>query len=175
MFQSEHGTQEFGKIWPCCRRGMPDMEIVEDDLSSPEVARLLAEHLEGMFRHSPPDSVHALDPDGLRARDVTFWTIWEGDDLLGCGALRELDPRHAEVKSMRTARKYLRQGVASAMLRHLISEATARGYERLSLETGSGPGFHPAEALYTRFGFHYCGPFGDYVDDPFSRFMTRTL
>jgi putative acetyltransferase len=151
------------------------MRIVEDDLSGPQVAGLLAEHLAGMYATSPPESVHALDLEGLRAPDVTFFTAWEGDELLGCGALKELDPLHGEIKSMRTARSHLRRGVASAVLTHLIAVARRRGYLRLSLETGSGPAFAPALSLYERFGFRYRGPFGEYVEDPFSRFMTLEL
>ena len=151
------------------------MRIVEDDLSSEKVALLLSEHLEGMVRHSPPESVHALDINGLRAPDITFWTVWDGESLLGCGALKELDPRHGEIKSMRTARRYLRRGVANAMLQHLVVEARARAYARLSLETGSGPAFAAADSLYRKFGFTDCGPFGNYREDPFSRFMTLQL
>lgn len=151
------------------------VRIVNDDLSSEKVALLLSEHLEGMARHSPPESVHALDIKGLRAADVTFWTVWAGKNLLGCGALKELDTRHGEIKSMRTARGYLRRGVAKAMLQHLIDKSRSRSYARLSLETGSGPAFAAADSLYRKFGFVDCGPFGSYRDDPFSRFMTLEL
>lgn len=122
---------------------------------------------------SPPESVHALDLDGLRRPEITFWTAWSGNALLGCGALKELSPDHGEVKSMRTARAHRRGGVARAMLAHIVAEARRRGYERLSLETGSMAEFAPARALYERFGFGYCGPFAGYVDDPNSVFMTR--
>lgn len=144
-------------------------------MSSDRVAELLSEHLEGMAHHSPPESIHALDLDGLRAADITFWTVWDDEDLLGCGALKELDSRHGEIKSMRTASAHLRRGVATAMLQHLIDESRARTYTHLSLETGSGPAFEPADALYRKFGFQYRGPFGNYRDDPFSRFMTLEL
>ena len=151
------------------------MRIIEDDLSSEKVAELLSEHLEGMTRHSPPGSVHALDASGLCATDITFWTVWDDDNLIGCGALKELDSRHGEIKSMRTANRYLRRGVATAMLEHLIDTARTRSYMRLSLETGSGPAFAPAASLYRKFGFEFCGPFSSYRDDPFSRFMTLSL
>ncbi len=151
------------------------MQIVVDDLTRPEVIALLDEHLEGMHDHSPPESVHALDPEGLQAPEVTFWTAWEGDDLLGCAALKQLDAGHGEIKSMRTTRAHLGRGVATALLRHLMNEARCRSYSRLSLETGSGAAFEPAHALYLKFGFQFCGPFADYVDDPFSRFMTLEL
>ena len=151
------------------------MKIIEDDLTSASVALLLREHLDGMVRHSPPESIHALDLQGLRADDITFWTAWDHSELLGCGALKELDARHGEIKSMRTARSHLRRGVARAILRHLIDEARARRYSRLSLETGSGDAFVPAAQLYAKFGFEYCGPFSDYGPDPFSRFMTLEL
>lgn len=151
------------------------MEIKVDDLSGPEVHELLREHLQSMFLHSPPESVHALDLEGLRRPEITFWTVWEGGGLLGCGALKELDPRHAEIKSMRTASAHLRRGVAAHLLRHILEEGARRGYTRLSLETGSAEAFEPARRLYARFGFAYCGPFGDYVEDPYSVFMTREL
>ena len=151
------------------------MRIVRDDLSRPEVRELLSEHLEGMHANTPPESVHALDVDGLRAPDVTFWTAWEGAELLGCGALKEIAPEHGEIKSMRTSTDHLRRGVATAILQHLIDEAKRRGYSRLSLETGSGGAFQAALSFYERFGFDYCGPFGDYREDPFSRFMTLEL
>lgn len=151
------------------------MRIIEDDLSSAEVDALLNEHLEGMARHSPPQSIHALDLDELRAPDVTFWTAWDNEELLGCGALKELDASHGEIKSMRTARAHLRQGVAATILQHLIDECRRRSYARLSLETGSGAAFAPAISLYTKFGFEHCGPFSEYPADPFSRFMTLEL
>jgi putative acetyltransferase len=151
------------------------MKITVGDLASERVADLLGEHLEGMARFSPPESIHALDLDGLRAADITFWTIWDDEHLLGCGALKELDSRHGEIKSMRTANAHLRRGVATAMLQYLIDESRARSYRYLSLETGSGPAFEPADSLYKKFGFRYCGPFSNYPDDPFSRFMTLKL
>lgn len=151
------------------------MEIKRDDLSGPEVQALIGEHLQGMFEHSPPESVHALDLDGLRQPEITFWSAWEGDRLAGCGALKELDPEHGEVKSMRTSSAFLRRGVASRMLEHIIGEAKRRGYRRLSLETGSMEAFEPARQLYVRFGFEYCGPFADYAEDPNSAFMTKEL
>lgn len=151
------------------------MKIIEDDLSSAEVTDLLSEHLEDMARHSPAESVHALDVSGLRAPDVTFWTVRDGSVLLGCCALKELDQTHGEIKSMRTSSRHLRRGVASVMLSHLIQEAAGRSYMRLSLETGSGPAFDPAHALYEKFGFRFCAPFGDYQEDPFSRYMTLSL
>ena len=151
------------------------MDIRQDDLTGPAIRALLAEHLRHMHTLSPPESVHAMDIDQLRRPDVTFWTAWAGDELLGCGALRELSPQHGEVKSMRTASARRGQGVAQAMLAHILAEAGRRGYERLSLETGSVPAFAPARCLYARAGFAECPPFGDYAEDPFSVFMTRVL
>ena len=152
------------------------MDIREDDLSGAAVRDLLREHLAGMAAYSPPDSVHALDIPALRAPGVTFWTAWEGDDLLGCGALRELDAEQGEIKSKRTTRKHLRRGAAAAILTHIIAVARARGYRRLNLETGSGAAFEPAYALYRRFGFAPCPAFGDYPpNDPFSRFLSLDL
>ena len=149
------------------------MEIRLDDLSGPEVRELLQEHRQSMFLHSPPESVHALDIEGLRAPEIMFWTVWEDGELLGCGALKELDSAHAEIKSMRTSARHLRRGVATSLLQHILGEAERRGYRRLSLETGSAEAFDPARRLYERFGFTYCGPFADYVEDPYSVFMTR--
>ncbi len=151
------------------------MKIIEDDLTGAAVIALLGEHLEGMAKSSPPESIYALGLEGLRAPDVTFWTAWDGSALLGCGALKELDPEHGEIKSMRTAKAHLRKGVASAILKHIIAEARARSYRRLSLETGTGEAFDPAHALYQRFGFVYCGPFGEYRDSSFNAFMTLSL
>lgn len=151
------------------------MEIKLDDLNGHEVSQLLLEHLQSMRRISPPESVHALDVDGLRKPDVTFWTVWENGELLGCGALKELDHEHGEVKSMRTASRHLRKGVARKLLEYILDEARRRGYRRISLETGSQKEFEPAHHLYSSCGFTFCDPFADYVDDPNSVFMTRAL
>ena len=155
---------------------MPDsFEIHVDDLSGSEVAALLQEHLESVALHSPPESVHALDLEALRAPGVTFWSVRQGSELVGCGALKELDATHGEIKSMRTASSHLRKGVAAALLEHMLNEARKRAYRRLSLETGSMEAFAAARALYARFGFEPCRPFADYVDDPYSVFMTKEL
>ena len=151
------------------------MDIRVDDLSGPEIAELLREHLRSAALHSPPESVHALDLEGLRKPEITFWSFWEGPELLGCGALRELDAHHGEIKSMRTATAHLRRGVASRILIHILEVARQRSYRRLSLETGSMEAFAPARSLYSRFGFQPCGPFADYVEDPYSVFMTIEL
>jgi putative acetyltransferase len=151
------------------------VEIKVDDLTGPEIAALLDEHMESMHTHSPPESVHALPIEKLRERDVTFWSVWENGELLGCGALKQLDPQHGEVKSMRTVSKHLRKGVGRAVLDHIITEAKRRGYQRLSLETGSMAAFEPARMLYQRAGFIYCEPFGEYVEDSNSVFMTMQL
>ena len=151
------------------------MDIRIDDLTRSAVHALLSEHLAHMHSITPAESVHALPIDELRKPDVTFWCAWEGDELLGCGALKELTPRHGEVKSMRTVRAHLRKGVARAILVQIIDEAKRRSYERLSLETGSMVEFQPAVRLYSGFGFTSCPPFGDYVEDPNSLFMTRKL
>jgi putative acetyltransferase len=151
------------------------MKIEIDDLSRPEIQALLNQHLQSMYELSPPESVHALDHEQLRKPDVTFWSAWEGPLLLGCGALKELDARHGEVKSMRTAVAVRRQGVARALLAHIVAAARQRSYERLSLETGSMDAFKPAQKLYESFGFEYCGPFGEYNEDPNSVFMTMRL
>jgi putative acetyltransferase len=151
------------------------MLVKIDDLQGPEIARLLQEHLEGMRAISPPCSVHALDIEALRRPEITFWSAWEDGQLLGCGAMKELDASHAEVKSMRTASQHLRKGVAATLLHTIIEAALARCYQRLSLETGTTAHFKPAHALYESFGFKVCGPFGNYALDPFSLFMTKEL
>lgn len=151
------------------------MEIRIDDLRGAEIARLLEEHLRSMHALSPAESVHALPIEGLRKPEVTFWSVWQGAELLGCGALKELDARHGEIKSMRTVTAHLRKGVAARLLEHIVAEARSRAYRRLSLETGAPEAFAPARNLYARFGFQVCGPFGDYIEDPNSVFMTREL
>ncbi len=151
------------------------MQIRIDDLQGPEIAQLLRAHLENSAKWSPPESIHALDLDGLRKPEITFWTAWEKTALLGCGALKELDPFHGEIKSMHTAAAHRGKGVARGLLAHIESEARRRGYKRLSLETGSMEGFAPARALYSSFGFVECEPFGSYFLDPNSTCMTREL
>lgn len=151
------------------------MLIREDDLRGPEIAALLQVHLDHMHATSPPESAHALDLDGLRAPEITFWTLWDDKTLLGCGALKELDPAHGEIKSMHTAEAARGKGVARRLLQHIVDEARRRGYRRLSLETGGTADFAAAHGLYGSFGFQSCGPFADYVLDPFSVFMTLEL
>lgn len=150
-------------------------EIRVDDLRGPEIAHLLAEHLRTLAEVTPTKSRHALNLDELRGPGITFWSVWQGAELAGCGALKELDAEHGEIKSMRTAPGHLRKGVASAVLDHIISEARRRGYRRLSLETGSANFFAPAHGLYRKFGFTPCPPFEGYVEDPNSAFLTIQL
>ena len=147
------------------------MQIRVDDLRGPEIRALLEEHLRNMHEISPPESVHALDLEALRHPAITFWTAWDGKELLGCGAMKELDRTHGEVKSMRTAGAHRRKGVARAVLETIVAEARRRSYERLSLETGSQKEFAPARKMYESFGFGYCGLFEGYVEDPHSVFM----
>lgn len=151
------------------------MHIKIDDLKGSEIYELLQEHLQSMALHSPPESIHALGIEALHSPEITFWTVWEDGQLLGCGALKELDSQHGEIKSMRTASLHLRKGVAKYILNHILEEAKRRGYSRLSLETGSMEAFEPARKLYANFGFTYCEPFADYVEDPNSVFMTKAL
>jgi putative acetyltransferase len=151
------------------------MDIRIDDLQGNEIIALLREHKADLAQHSPPESCHALDLDDLRTPAVTFWSVWHEGELMGCGALKQLDSAHAEVKSMRTASAQVRKGVATRLMRHILQEARRRQYRRLSLETGSMEVFEPARALYERFGFEQCGPFADYVEDPYSMFMTIEL
>lgn len=151
------------------------MEIRIDDLSGTEVIDLLIEHRRAMFEHSPPESVHALDVVELRAANMTFWSAWDGNSLTGCGALKQIDETQGEVKAMRTATEHLRKGVARQILDHIIAEARVRNYERISLETGTADAFDAARRLYESRGFEYCGPFGEYSEDPHSVFLTLTL
>ncbi|MEO8011098.1 MAG: GNAT family N-acetyltransferase [Dokdonella sp.] len=151
------------------------MNIRVDDLSHPAIRALLEEHVQNMIAITPAGSVHALDLGRLRVPEITFWTAWDEGQLLGCGALKQLEPTHGEIKSMRTPDAARRRGVGRAMLEHIVSVARERGYTRLSLETGAMPAFVPARTLYSRFGFTPCGPFGDYADDPNNVFMTLRL
>lgn len=151
------------------------VNIREDDPRREPVANLLSEHLQDMAAHSPPESIHALDVNALCAPDITFWTVWSDDTLLGCGALLELDRTHGEIKSMRTAAGHRRKGVAAHILQHITAVAEQRGYSLLSLETGSMDAFAPARTLYERFGFAFCEPFADYALDPNSVFMSRVI
>ena len=155
--------------------GRGPMHIKEDDLTGPEIRALLETHFAGMLANSRAGSCHFLDFEGLNAPDVTFWSIWDSESLVGCGALKQLSPEQGEIKSMRTHADHLRKGAGAAMLKHIIFVARQRGYIRLSLETGSSEAFLPARALYEAYGFEYCPPLGDYVDDPFSRFMTLAI
>ena len=151
------------------------MDIRQDDLRGPEIAALLRAHLDHAAAHSPPESIHALDLDRLRVPEITFWSVWQGGELMGCGALKELAPDHGEIKSMHTARAHRGKGVGTRLVAHILEVAKARGYRRVSLETGTMDGFAPARALYGRFGFRVCPPFAQYREDPNSVCMTLEL
>lgn len=151
------------------------LTIIEDDLSGSAIRALVAQHLGAMQAHSPPDKVHALPVDALRAPGVTFWSAWCDGTLAGMGALRMLDAAHGEIKSMRVADAFLRQGVGEALLQHLLAIARARGLARISLETGRTAPFAPAIALYRKYGFAECAAFADYASDAFSQCMTLVL
>lgn len=146
-----------------------------DDLTHPAVQNLVAYHISGMLEQSPPESSHALDVQKLRDPAVTFWSAWEGEQLAGIGALKMLNTEHGELKSMRTATAFLRRGVANQFLVHILHVARERGLQRLSLETGTQPGFAACHQLYCKHGFVDCEPFADYQPDPNSRFMTLML
>ena len=154
---------------------MAGLRIVADDLSGEAIGRLIAFHISEMRRWTPPEKIHAMPRERLGEPDVAFFSAWQGDDLAGCGALKQLAPDHGELKSMRVAPALLRQGVGEAILLHLVAEARARGYARLSLETGRPEPFRAAQALYAKHGFTECEPFGDYVSDEFSLCMSRAL
>ena len=151
------------------------IEIRVDDLSGSATRELIARHLRGMHENSPAESVHAFDIARLRDPAVTFWSAWIDGAIAGCGALKQLDARRGEIKSMRVADDFLGRGVGRAMLEHIVGEARNRGMLSLWLETGSAPAFTPALRLYESSGFRRCGPFGGYSDDPFSIFMTREI
>ena len=151
------------------------MKIIVDDLQGKEIADFLDEHIKEMKTLSPPESKHALDLEGLRKPEITFWTVWEGQKLVGCGGLMELDKTQGEIKSVRTSSASRKAGVASRLIQHMFNEAEKRGYSRLSLETGSMEYFAAARKFYEKFGFEYCEPFSDYVLDPHSVFMTKNL
>jgi putative acetyltransferase len=151
------------------------MRIEIDDLVRPDVIALVDLHLREAHANSPACHVFALDTSGLRHPDVTLWTAWDGDDLLAMGALKQIDPAHGEIKSMRTAPAHVRKGIGAAMLDHLVAEGRARGYRRLSLETGNNDPFAAARAMYQRAGFVECGPFAGYDDTSFSRYFTLDL
>lgn len=151
------------------------MEIRIGLLTHPAVIALLEEHHQDMLIHSPAESVHALDLSALAQQSITFWSVWKDDELAGCGALKELDSFHGEIKSMRTCRDFLRQGVAKLLLEHMIKQANSRGYQKLSLETGTMDAFLPAQKLYQQLGFQHCHPFADYQEDPYSTFMSKAI
>lgn len=151
------------------------MTIKIGQLRHPDVIALLAEHHADMLKHSPQESVHALDLSKLEADDISFWTLWMNNELAGCCALKALSHEHGEIKSMRTSAKFLRQGVAKQLLIHLIEQAKQRAYKHLSLETGTADAFKPAHHLYQQFGFQPCQPFAHYQADPYSMFMTKNL
>ena len=151
------------------------MVIRVDDLTGPEISAFLAAHIEDMRSVSPPESKHALDLAGLRRPEITFWTAWMDGRLVGCCALKELNPTHGEVKSMRVAEDRRGTGIGAALVLHVIETARRRGYGRLSLETGAMPFFAPAQRLYQRHGFVACGPFAAYAPDPNSVFLTLAL
>lgn len=153
------------------------MIVRAGDFTNPKVLALLREHLTGMQTNSPPESVYALDVEGLQSADVAFFTVWDSDEeeLLAIGALKEIDAATGELKSMRTAQVHLRRGAAAFLLEFFISKARQRGYQRLCLETGSGPAFEPALALYRRYGFENCEPFGDYEASAFNQFLQLRL
>jgi putative acetyltransferase len=146
-----------------------------DDLKSAEVQALIAEHLQGMHSSTPPGHVNALALASLMCPEITFWTVWDGTTLCGCGALKELSSTAGEIKSMRTRAVHLRKGVGQAVLTEIMSTAQRRAYQTLYLETGTGAAFEAAHALYEKNGFSWCGPFGDYVATDFNVFMSREM
>lgn len=151
------------------------MKIIIDDLESQEIAEFLTQHIDDMKAFSPPESKHALDLEGLRCSSVTFWSVRNNESIVACGALKEIDSKHCELKSMRTVVSERRTGVASLLLKHILKEAIKRQYSKVSLETGTMSFFKPAHQLYKKFGFKECDPFVNYIDDPNSLFMVKFL
>jgi len=153
----------------------PDWQFHEGELDREDVRVLLGQHFAEMRAGSPPSACHVLPADGLKSPDIRFFTVRENGQLLGCGALKRLGPSHGELKSMRTANAALGRGVGKVLLNHLVMAARSQGVTRLSLETGSTPQFAAALRLYEREGFEPCGPFGGYIDTPFTRFFTKII
>jgi len=151
------------------------VEIRIDNIESAVVKKLLQEHHDDMLKHSPVESVHALDFSSLRETSITFYTAWDNGQLAGCAALNKLDDKQVELKSMKTSTSFLRRGVAAKLLSYLLIEAQKKGYEKISLETGTADVFVPAQKLYKRFEFTSCPPFSDYQEDPYSMFFTKDL
>lgn len=151
------------------------MELRAGGLDDPRVRALIAHHLAEARGATPADNAHALGAAALDRPDISFRAMWEGEELLGIGALRRLDADHAEIKSMRTAPAHLRRGVARAILARLIALAREQGCTRVSLETGTAPMFHAANRMYEAVGFADCAPFGGYPASPHNRFMTLAL
>ena len=151
------------------------MEIRTGELSNPHVIKLLQTHHNDMLKHSPVESVHALDVSKLTHPNITFYSLWIDNNLAGVGALKALNTTHGEIKSMRTSSNYLRQGIAAKLLTHIIKQAALRGYKTISLETGTAEAFLPAQKLYVQFGFKECEPFGNYELDPYSLFMSKSV
>jgi putative acetyltransferase len=151
------------------------MDVRAGGLGDPQVETLIQLHRSESRATTPICNAHSLDSGGLATPGVSFFSVWDGNDLLGMGALKAIDDSHAELKSMRTAPAHLRKGVARVLLDHLIAEARARGFARLSLETGTAPMFAPANAMYERHGFADCEAFGGYPASPHNRFMTMAL
>ncbi|MEM7207865.1 MAG: GNAT family N-acetyltransferase [Pseudomonadota bacterium] len=151
------------------------VEIQKDDLSDGDIARLLNDHLQEMHQYSPPQSIHAIEPEKLKDSSITFWSARLDEKIAGCGALKELCSTSGEIKSMKTDKRYLRKGIGEKILREILAEAKRRAYLHVSLETGTHDAFAPAIAMYKKYGFVKCGPFGNYELDPYSQFFTKEL
>ncbi len=152
-----------------------DLKLQLADLTAPDFIALIEAHADLMLTLSPPGSCHFLPMEGLKKPSVTLWEIREKTELLACGALQELSATHGEIKCMHTFANARGRGLSKVMLAHIMKTATARGYKRLSLETGVQPGFEPARQLYLTHGFETCSPFGNYEADPNSVFMTKII
>lgn len=151
------------------------MEIQNADFENDQLVAILEKHHQEMYATSPPESVHVLDLKQLQDKDITLWMAVEDDQIIGCIALKALSPDHGEIKSLRIQPDFQHRGLASELMRFVILRSRERGYTDLSLETGVEDYFKPAVALYQKFGFSFCGPFGDYQPDENSYFMNLSL
>jgi len=152
-----------------------EIKIERDDLSDGKIDGLLNAHLKEMQAYSPPESIHALDPEMLRDPSIVFWSARAGSDIAGCGALKAISSVSGEIKSMKTSPDFLRKGIGAGILEKIIEEAQKRSYSSINLETGSDAAFEPAIKMYIKYGFEECGPYGSYVLDPYSKFYTLNL
>ena len=151
------------------------IEIKLDDLSGDSIKKLLQTHLTNAALHSPQDAIFALDLEALKAPEISFWSVWQNEEILACGAIKMLDKEHAEIKSMHTLEKARGKGIGNQLVNHIIQQARAKNIKRLSLETGTADAYFPAHRLYKRHGFQECPAFSDYQESIHSLYMTKSI